>query len=257
MMSGEPSATRRLARVLACWPPDWNAVRACGAAGASVDTWAGKKRTVLMRAARDGCDDVAEMVLARGAQVDRIDEVGMTALMHAAWGGHAALIRRLIAAGAPIETLDDGRWSALVYAAWHGREQAVSTLVACGARSDVLNAHRWAALLQMTDDPRSIGPLFACGGDPLIGAGATGDCALDVWLRRGRDDLVAALDVALARALGATDGGAVCDRAMRVLEVPAARASLPRCQAVLTALCRADKWKRAVARGLPMDGVIV
>ena len=114
-----------------------------------------------------------------------------------------------------------------------------------------------AALLQMTDDPRSIGPLFACGGDPLIGAGATGDCALDVWLRRGRDDLVAALDVALARALGATDGGAVCDRAMRVLEVPAARASLPRCQAVLTALCRADKWKRAVARGLPMDGVIV
>ena len=74
MTSGESLATRRLARVLACWPPDWNAVRACLVAGAAVET----------RTLQDGADragSTAPFFLARrgwragGSRAKAISEV--------------------------------------------------------------------------------------------------------------------------------------------------------------------------------------
>jgi len=54
----------------------------------------------LLFAARSGCVDVVEVLVALGADLEACGQDGVTALMHALSNGHEEVARILVAAGA-------------------------------------------------------------------------------------------------------------------------------------------------------------
>ncbi|CAK7207629.1 hypothetical protein SEUCBS139899_010440 [Sporothrix eucalyptigena] len=79
-------------------------------------------RTPLARAAEEGYEAVARLLLEKGANVESKDSNGRTPLARAAWQGHEAVVRLLLERGANVETMDSNGRTPLSRAAPQGRE---------------------------------------------------------------------------------------------------------------------------------------
>lgn len=113
--------------------------------GADPDTADSDGTTLLMTAARNGNDDLVELLLQMRAKVSRRNRYGDDALLLASFRGHLAIVKRLVAAGAPLQR-DDG-WPPLVYAAFNGHLEVVRFLLAQGADIDAVSDNSTSALM--------------------------------------------------------------------------------------------------------------
>lgn len=90
--------------------------------------------TLLMSAARRGCEPVAKLAMEKGANIDIRDKSGKTALHWAALNGHYKTVKLLLENGAEIEARDEEYNStALHLAATRGYIEVVQLLLENGA----------------------------------------------------------------------------------------------------------------------------
>jgi ankyrin repeat protein len=155
--------------------------------------------TVLVAAVEDGDRAVVRLLLAKGADVKAKNRVGWTALHAAALAGDRAIAEDLLAHGADVnasETLQ-GR-TPLLWAAAGGRTDLVKLLLDHGADIKVRESFGGTTALicaaaSERGDLGLVNLLIAKGAD----RGATdehGDSALDWTRRRGRREIVQALE---------------------------------------------------------------
>lgn len=100
------------------------------------------RRAALVWAARDGRDDIVELLLKSGADVDLRDGVlvyGATSLHWAASNGHESVVRLLMDNGADITAGANYGGSALDWAKEGGHQDVCRLLLGAGARSLVPN----------------------------------------------------------------------------------------------------------------------
>jgi ankyrin repeat domain-containing protein 50 len=105
------------------------------------------RRTPLIKAAKDGNDVVAQLLLDHGATIDGTDKNHRTALMWASQHGHNATVKLLLDCGAAIDATDDFGWTALIWASRHGYNAIVKLLVDCGAAIDATDNNGKTALM--------------------------------------------------------------------------------------------------------------
>ena len=93
----------------------------------------------LLRAARDGNEQLALKLAGTGADVQQRGALGDTALHWAAFNGSYALANLLIERGADVDARVENGNTPLHQAAYKGHLQVVALLVASGATIDVIN----------------------------------------------------------------------------------------------------------------------
>lgn len=86
-----------------------------GAAPGAADRWG---KTLLMRAAAAGRDELVALLLERGAPVDDTSAAGNSALMLAAAAGDKALVEQLLTAGARAGRANKWGFTAADWALW-------------------------------------------------------------------------------------------------------------------------------------------
>src|SRR2546426_5848223 len=89
--------------------------------------------SILMRVAREGSPDIAEILIDAGAKPNFRGKEGTFALTIAAEHGNTSVLQVLLAKGADINVTNDHGNTALMYAAEYGRQQVVTLLLAAGA----------------------------------------------------------------------------------------------------------------------------
>ena len=109
-----------------------------GKADATYETSGASSRTLLMLAAANGQENVADLLLKRGAQVDLQDSNGTTALLEAAQRGHVQVMDLLLKRGAEVGLANNDGKNALEAAVLHGKTEARLRLMS--ARADEENA---------------------------------------------------------------------------------------------------------------------
>ena len=119
----------------------------------------GYGRTPLHRAAIEGNEALAKLLVSKGADVNAKDKKDMTPLHWAARAGHKAVAERLIERRAELNATDKGKLTQLYWAAYAGSKDVAGLLIARGAN---INAR----------DKRGITPIHrACGADRKATAG--------------------------------------------------------------------------------------
>jgi ankyrin repeat protein len=106
------------ALITASWQGD-----ATGRNGCSALSWA----------ARNGYDQLVDLLLRHGANPNHADIGGFTPLTRAAWNGQTSVVRKLLAAGANPNNRDVFSNTPIVYAKYYGFDDIVALLTASGA----------------------------------------------------------------------------------------------------------------------------
>lgn len=114
------------------------------ARGMDVNSADPEGRTLLMRAAWDGQDDLVKLLLDRKARIDQRNARGETAIMMAAFRGHLETVKLLHARGAP---LDGPGWTPLHYAAFNGNTAVAKYLLDNKANIDAKAPNGATALM--------------------------------------------------------------------------------------------------------------
>jgi ankyrin repeat protein len=120
--------------------------------------------SILMRVAREGRPDIAEILIENGAKVNFKGKDGASALTIAAEHGNVGVARVLLAKGADINIRNDHGNTALMYGAEYGHTEVVRLLLAAGAdvrpkdldgETAVMTAQRRGhiAIVQLLQDP--------------------------------------------------------------------------------------------------------
>ena len=89
--------------------------------------------SILMRVAREGRPDIANILIENGAKVNFKGKVGASALTIAAEHGNAGVARILLVKGADVNIRNDHGNTALMYGAEYGHTEIVRLLLAAGA----------------------------------------------------------------------------------------------------------------------------
>ena len=95
-----------------------------GKADATYETSGASSRTLLMLAAANGEEIVADLLLKRGAQVGLQDSNGTTALLEAAQMGHVQVMDMLLKRGAEVSLANNDGVTALTAAILHQKTEA-------------------------------------------------------------------------------------------------------------------------------------
>lgn len=101
-------------------------------------------RTLLMRAAWDGNEELIRLLLDRKARVDQRNSRGESALMMAALQGKVGAVKLLHGRGAP---LDGNGWTPLHYAAFNGHTEVAKFLLDNRANIDARAPNGATALM--------------------------------------------------------------------------------------------------------------
>lgn len=152
--------------------------------------------TGLIVAVRDGCFEVAELLLAtKQTDIDKANAAGETALMMASLRGHATWVVRLAERGAAINR---SGWTPLHYAASGSEPKVLSLLLERGAQLDARSANGTTPLMMAAGYGAMDGAdlLLARGADPRR-RNERGLNAVDFALRAGRDALARRLEAAV------------------------------------------------------------
>jgi len=112
--------------------------------GVDVDTTDPEGNTLLMIAARDGNEPLAELLLSQRPKVNARNSVGDTPLRLAAFGGHLNIVKKLVAGGARVNTPG---WNAFLYAAFNGHLEVVRYLLQAGAEINAVSENGSTALM--------------------------------------------------------------------------------------------------------------
>jgi ankyrin repeat protein len=150
----------------------------------------------LIVAVRDGCFQVADLLLAaQQTDIDRANPIGETALMMAALRGHMAWVVRLLERGAAINRTG---WTPLHYGASGPEPKVLSLLLERGARLDAPSGNGTTPLMMAAGYGAIDGAdlLLARGADPRR-RNERGLNAIDFARRAGRDSLAARLEAAV------------------------------------------------------------
>jgi ankyrin repeat protein len=86
-------------------------------------------QTVLIRAAKEGYNDIARLLIEFDADVDIRDEYGYTALMGAAESGNLDILRLLLQSRAKINVFDDYDRTALYYAVSSKKSELIYSII--------------------------------------------------------------------------------------------------------------------------------
>ena len=100
-----------------------------GKADATFETSGASRRTLLMHAAANAQESVADLLLKRGAQVDLQDSNGTTALLEAAQRGHVQVMDLLLKRGAEVGLANNDGVTALTAAMRLGKTEAAHRLM--------------------------------------------------------------------------------------------------------------------------------
>jgi uncharacterized protein len=165
-------------------------------AGLDPNTTDERGNTGLLVAVRDGCFEVAALLLStRGTEVDQPNASGETALMMAALRGHAGWVVRLAQRGAAIHR---SGWTPLHYAASGPEPKILALLLERGALVEATSANGTTPLMM------AAGYGAIDGADLLLTRGADvrkrndrGLSAADFARRAGRDALARRLEAAV------------------------------------------------------------
>lgn len=163
------------------------------AAGFDPNTPDERGQLALIIAMRDGCFEVAELLLSRRElEVDQANSAGETALMMAALHGHASWVVRLLERGAVVNR---NGWSPLHYAASGPEPKLVALLLDRGAALEAPSPNGTTALMMAAGYGAQDGAdlLLARGANPRT-RNARGLSAADFARRAGRDALALRLE---------------------------------------------------------------
>lgn len=147
-------------------------------------------KTVLMWAAEQGREAIAQRLIDYGALPDRTNSKGGTALMYAAVAGQTAMVRLLIEAGANPDHRVRHGWTPLLLATVKGHVATVQALADYGARLDTRDVYGWTLLMHAVDrqDIDMVRALLDLGLDPAEGDG-NGNTALTLAAQTGHAEL--------------------------------------------------------------------
>ena len=107
-----------------------------------------KLNTKLIKAARDGCIQAVQQLLACGANIEAVNQYGNTALIWAAAMGHSEIVQELLARGANIGVVNQDGNTALIWAAYRGHSETVQLLLDRGANIEAIKQYyRYTALI--------------------------------------------------------------------------------------------------------------
>lgn len=112
--------------------------------GMDVNTTDPDGNTLLMLAARNGDNQILEILLTNKPNILKINKYGDSALMLAALRGHLQSVRALVAAGADIDPVG---WTPLIYAAFEGYREIVEFLLTLDIDIDAQSASGISALM--------------------------------------------------------------------------------------------------------------
>ena len=104
--------------------------------------------TALMRAAENGHEAIAQLLLEKGADIQTQDLFGQTAMTRTATRGHEAVVRLLLENGANVNAKDKFGKTALMRAAACGYETVTRLLLENGANFNAENRNRETALIE-------------------------------------------------------------------------------------------------------------
>jgi len=196
----------------------------CGAAGAAADTplqWGGALpaaqadalgRGAMWRAAAAGRSDEVERLAARGVPLDQADLDGETPLHAALRRGQVHTARLLVARGADANRASRHGVTPLLLAAAGGQAELTAVLLLGGADPNAQDRFGRTALYEAAQrgDLAVATLLLRHGADATL-ASRQGSDALQVALRTGHDELLAALRASapVVRKLGSASGQAV------------------------------------------------
>jgi ankyrin repeat protein len=113
--------------------------------GADPNTADGDGTTLLMSAARNGNEELVDVLLQMRAKVRGRNRYGDDALLLAAFRGYLGIVRKLVAAGAPVNR-DEG-WQPLAYAAFNGHLEVAQFLLEHEADVDAMSDNGTSALM--------------------------------------------------------------------------------------------------------------
>lgn len=135
---------------------DTGAVELFLAAGMNTEVKDAAGRTVLIKAALRGSNNISSKLLGKGADVNARDEKGATALMGSAEGDHRETTQVLLENGADVDLTDNDGRTALIRAAARGHSEVVRMLINKGARIDLKDkdgrdALTWAEINNRSD----------------------------------------------------------------------------------------------------------
>ncbi len=164
--------------------------------GVDPNTTDDRGNTGLLVAVRDGCFEVAALLLSTsGVVIDQPNAAGETALMMAALRGHGDWVVRLVQRGAAIQR---SGWTPLHYAASGPEPKVLALLLERGAAVDATSTNGTTPLMMAAGYGAMDGAdlLLARGADPRR-RNDRGLAAVDFARRAGRDALARRLEAAV------------------------------------------------------------
>lgn len=102
--------------------------------------------TPLMRACKEGRQDIVDELLTQGVDLDILNADGCNALWLACYNGNPALIQRLIDAGIDIDRQNGNGATCLMYVSSNGKAAIVQQLLQNGANTGLRNFDDFSAL---------------------------------------------------------------------------------------------------------------
>ncbi len=112
--------------------------------GMDVNTTDPEGNTLLMLAARNGDNQILEILLRNKPNILKINKYGDSALMLAALRGHLQSVTALVAAGADTDPVG---WTPLIYASFEGHSEIVGYLLTLDIDIDAQSANDISALM--------------------------------------------------------------------------------------------------------------